>query len=181
MKEVGIISLLSKEINDYSLSLRKRLVEKFDLDINFQVPAHITLKYKFPVVDISVIEQVAEKFCSVQVKTRLKIQGFNVFENPDHHVVFMDVSASNQVREIHAHFLDRLRKIDWVSWGELDHADLHYHVTLVNGVPDDKILEIWNFVMQLEEPDFETYFDNLTFVAIDDSVRSIYQTYCFSR
>ena len=180
MREISIICLLPEEVSGYYQALRLKIAMQFGLEINPNVPAHITLKYPFPVENIDEIEKAAEEFCRSQPKTKWRLHGFNHFINPDKHVVFIDAIPSKETRAAHASFLDRLKRIGWVQWGVFDNADLHYHVTLATkGITSKNFEAIWLFVNQQEKPDFEVCFDNLAFVQIDGDERFVSQTYRF--
>ena len=106
---------------------------------------------------------------------------FSHFKNDDDYVIFIDVVASEETRKAHARFLDRLREINWVKWGPFDNANLHYHVTLVaQSLTPDNFEAVWSFVNEQEEPNFESFFDNLTLVQINEDSRSVYKTYWVS-
>jgi 2'-5' RNA ligase len=166
MDEIGIICLLPEEIRSYQRNLRQKLATQFGLSdvANPIIPAHITIKYRFPVENLSEIEHV--------------VQGFNYFKNDDNYVVFIDVIATPETRKTHAHFLDRLREVNWVQWGPFDNADLHYHVTLAaNGITVENFEQVWAFVNQQQQPRFNSYFDNITLIKIAENTSSVYKTY----
>lgn len=162
------------EVRDYHQELRLKLVSQFGLRVNINVPAHITIKYLFE------IEKVAQEFCDTQVKTEWVLQGFNHFINKDNYVVFIDVVSSAETRVAHSSFLDRLKKINWMQWGQFDTADLHYHVTLAtHGLTADNFYAVWSFLDQQEKPNFKVFFDNLAFVQIEENSRFVYKTFRF--
>ena len=159
MKEIGIICLLPEETDHYCQALRSKIAAEFGLDTNLSVPAHITLKYHFPVQDIDAIERVAHDFCLSQAKTSWTLYGFNYFMNANQYVIFIDVIPSSETRQAHASFLDKLRKINWVEWGQFDNANLHYHVTLAaQGITSENFEGIWSFVNEQENPNFDLFF-----------------------
>ena len=168
------------EVRDYHQELRLKLVSQFGLRVNINVPAHITIKYPFDVEDTDEIEKVVQEFCDTQVKTEWMLQGFNHFINKDNYVVFIDVVSSAETRIAHSNFLDKLRKISWVQWGQFDTADLHYHVTLAtHGLTADNFDAVWSFLDQQEKPNFKVFFDNLALVQIEENSRSVYKTFLF--
>jgi 2'-5' RNA ligase len=180
MDEIGIICLLPDGIRSYQEDLRQKIATQFRLfDVaNPIIPAHITLKYHFPVESLAEIEQVVQEFCLTQSKTSLFLQGFNYFKNDDNYVVFIDVVATPETRNAHSRFLDRLREVNWVQWGPFDNTDLHYHVTLVaNGITVENFEKVWAFVNQQNQPNFESYFDNITLIKIAENTGSVYKTY----
>jgi 2'-5' RNA ligase len=180
MTKFGIISLMPEDVRSYHQELRLKLVTQFGLRVNLNVPAHVTVKYPFVVEDADEIEGVVQEFCNSQSKTEWFLQDFNRFINVDNYVVFMDVHSPVETRIAHARFLDRLRKINWVQWGQFDTPDLHYHVTLATrGITADNFESVWSFLCQQEKPNFKASFDNLALVQIDDDSRSIYRTYRF--
>lgn len=168
MIEIAIICLLPSEVNTYYQELRQKIAENFDLQVNYEVPAHITLKYGFPVEDIKEIEEVAEQFFLSRPMTKWYLRDFGFFDNHDKHVVFIDAIPTEDTRNVHAAFLDKLRKIKWVKWGKFDTSDLHYHITLAsNGIISQNFAEVWSFINQLEKPNFEVHFDNLALFRIE--------------
>ncbi len=182
MNKVGIISLLPEEVKIYHRELRQKITTEFNLDsiANPAVPAHITMKYPFQVEDLNELEKTIQGFCVSQSKTKWHLQGFNYFQNTETPVIFMEVIPSEEARQVHAHFLSRLRELSWVQWGPFDHADLHYHVTLgAQGLTFENFQSVWSFVNRQEKPHFEAFFDNLSLVQINEVSRSVYKTYWF--
>ena len=182
MKEIGVICLLPEKVNNYYNDLRLKVATRFGLEVNHNVPAHITLKYHFPVESIEAIEKETKEFCMSQIRTKWVLDNFGHFINPDKYVVFIDAIPSQETRKAHASFLNRLRKINWVQWGSFDNADLHYHVTVASkGITSENFETIWAFVNQQKKPDFEVFFDNLALVQKEGDNRSIYKIYRFPR
>jgi 2'-5' RNA ligase len=182
MNKIGIISLLPDEVRNYHRELRQKIATEFGLDgiANPIIPAHITMKYPFPVEDLDEIEKATQEFCVSQSKTKWRLQGFNYFQNGENPVIFIDVIPSEAIRKAHIHFLENLRKISWIEWGRFDDANLHYHVTLAaQGITFENFQSIWSFVNQHAEPHFEVFFDNLSLVQINEVSRSVYRTYWF--
>jgi hypothetical protein len=180
MNEIGIICILPEEVRNYQRNLRQKIAAQFGLaDIaNPIIPAHITIKYRFPVENLDEIENTIQEFCTAQSKTKWSLQGFSHFSNGDDYVIFIDVTASEETRKAHARFLDRLRAIGWVQWGQFDNANLHYHVTLgAQGITSENFEFVWSFVNQQEKPSFELFFDNLSLVKINEDSRSVHKTY----
>ena len=180
MNKIGIICLLPEKIQKYQQELRQKISLQFGIDgiASSTIPAHITLKYPFPVENINEIEKTVQDFSISQRKTKWLLHGFNSFQNGDNYVIFIDVVASTEIRKTHARFLDELRKISWVKWGQFDNADLHYHVTLGNqGITSVNFKEIWSFINEQERPNFEAFFDNISLVQINEYSRSVYKTY----
>jgi len=168
------------EVRDYHQELRLRLVAQFGLSVNLNVPAHITIKYPFLVEDIDEIERVVQEFCNSQAQTGWFLQGFNHFINNDSYVVFIDVVSPAETRIAHSKFLDKLRDVSWIQWGHFDTADLHYHVTLAtHGLTAENFESVWSFLNQQRKPNFKVFFDNLAFVQIEESSRSVYKIYQF--
>jgi 2'-5' RNA ligase len=180
MKEIGIICLLPEEVNNYCQELRLKIAMQFGFQVNFNIPAHITVKYCFPVEDVDEIEKMVQEFCAFPVKVKWLLQDFSHFANDNNFVVFIDAVASEETRKAHSGFLDRLREISWVQWGEFDNANLQYHVTLAaQGITAENFESVWSFVNQQEKPNYEVFFDNLTLIQIDEDSRSIYKIYQF--
>jgi len=178
MKEIGIICLLPEEINNYCQELRLKIATHFSFSVNFNIPAHITVKYRFPVENIGEIENAVQEFFMSQIKVKWSLQGFSHFVNINDFVVFIDAIAPEETRKAHSSFLDRLREISWVQWGQFDNANLHYHVTLAaQGITGENFESVWSFVNQQEKPNHEVFFDNLALVQIDEDTRSIYKIY----
>jgi 2'-5' RNA ligase len=180
MTKFGIISLMPDEVRDYHQTLRLNLVAQFGVRVNLNVPAHITIKYPFFVENTEEIEKVVQEFCNSQIKTGWVLQGFNHFINEDSHVVFIDVDSPVETCMAHSLFLNRLRKIDWVQWGQFDTSDLHCHVTLAtHGLTAENFGAVWAYLDQQEKPKFEVLFDNLALVQIEENSRTVYKMYPF--
>lgn len=180
MNEIGIICLLPEEIGTYQRELRQKIAANFGLDgiANPQVPAHVTLKYPFPVENLEVIKQAVQEFSLAQPRTKWLIKGFNYFDTSNDYVIFIDVLPSEAMRKAHASFLEQLKKFEWVKWGAFDHASLHYHVTLGSrGINSENFAPVWSFINQQPSLNIECFFDNLSLVQITAEARSIIKTY----
>lgn len=168
MNKIAIICLLPEEVNRYYRELRGKIAEKFGLKLNNDVPAHITLKYGFPVNDISEIEKVAEKISLSRVKAEWHLHDFGFFDNPDKYVIFIDAIPSTDTRTLHAALLDELRKIQWIQWSQFDTSALHYHVSLASeGITPKNFNDVWSYINELEKPRFEVQLDNLALFRIE--------------
>lgn len=184
MNEFGLVYLLSDDARRYHEQLSHEIEKRFRLKGTFQLnaPSHITLKYRFQAQDIKQVEQTIELFCAKQQPTPWRIQGFNFFKNGEKQVIFLDVKASNAMRESHGELLAELMQINWMQWGEYDHNQLHYHVTLANkGLTPQKFDEVWEFVSARPEPRFELVFDNATLLKIENNIHLPYQKFCFRK
>ena len=180
MEEIAIICLLPIEVNNYYLELRQLITGNFGLKVNHGVPAHITLKYGFPVEDVYEIEEVAEQFCLSQPKSTWELRDFGYFVNNGKHVVFIDAIPTENTRKVHAAFLDNLRKIKWVKWGQFDNSDLHYHITLASkGINSKNFVDVWSFIDKLEKPSFEVHLDNLGLFRIERDPPFVYSLFRF--
>ena len=178
MEEIAIICLLPTEVNNYYVKLRQMIAGNFRLQVNRDVPAHITLKYGFPVRDIDEIEEVAEQFCFSHSKSTWELRDFGYFINNDKYVMFIDAIPTEETRKAHTALLDNLRKIKWVKWGQFDSSDLHYHITLAsNGITSKNFVDVWSFINQLEKPNFEVHFDNLALFRIEKDPPFIYSMF----
>lgn len=147
MKEFAIICLLPEEVNNYYQVLRQEIANQFGLEVNHNVPAHITMKYGFPIDSIDEIAEVAHKFCLSHPKTKWELLDFGHFINSDKYVVFIDSIPTEETRKVHTIFLDKLRNINWVNWGQFDSANTHYHVTLASkGITSENFKQVWSFL-----------------------------------
>ncbi len=168
MIEVAIVSLLPKDVSNYYFELRYEIGKRFDLEMNHSVPAHITFKYGFLVEDISIVEEVVQEVCVNNSKSRWQLLDFGSFDHTNDHVVFIDCTPAQGIRDIHESLFEGLRKINWVTWAEFDTIDLHYHVTLASkGVTSEKFELVWSFLSTLEKPSFEFQLDNLALLRIE--------------
>ena len=181
MKEIAIICLLPEEVNRYYKELRQKIGDQFGLDMKRNIPAHITVKYGFPVENVDEIEKMAEEFCMSETgRAKWTLRDFGRFVNPDKYVVFIEAVPSTETRKAHARFLDKLRQINWVQWGPYDNINLHYHVTLaVRGITSENHEAVWSFVNQQKKPKFAVHFDNLALVEIEEDSGSVYKTFSF--
>lgn len=181
--QIGIVCLLPEKINLYHLSIRQMIASRFGLEEIAQpkTPAHITIKYPFPVKNFTEIEEAVLNFSLSHRKARWQLNGFGNFKKNDGHVIFIDVIPFEETRGLHALFLEELRKINWIQWGQFDNANLHYHVTLgTHGITANNFDKIWSFLQQQKQPDFDLYFDNLSLIKITEESRSIHKTFWFT-
>ena len=180
MTELSLLSLLPENVGNYHRELRLKIEQQFHLGgpIEFPVPSHITLKYRFPVKNMAELESIIQDFCISQNKTEWTLQGFDYFENSNNYVIFIKAVPSERTREAHARLLNCLRRIPWMQWGPFDHANLQYHVTLASkGITTDNFSGIWSFVNQQTFPKFELGFDNIALLQLDGEKPTIYKIF----
>lgn len=83
MKELGIICLLPDKVKNYHLELRQKIEKEFSCNgvATPKAPAHVTIKYRFPVENFDEVEQAVQEFSTSQVKTKWHLKDFGYFEN----------------------------------------------------------------------------------------------------
>ena len=181
MWEIALICLLTEEVNTYYRNLRQKLSAQFGIEINLGVPAHITLKYGFPVENIRKIEEVVRIFSEFQPRAKWELCGFGHFSHPDRKIVFLDVRPGDGIQVAHLRLLDKLRLIPWVKWGQFDGPSWHYHVTLAaQGITTDNFGDVLSFLEDLEEPVFEANFDNIALFRVEKDPPFIYRKFDFA-
>jgi 2'-5' RNA ligase len=183
MNEYGIVYLLPDDVAKFHQELRLKIEEKFNLtgQLKPHAPTHITMKYRFQAQEITEVENVLCQFSMNQTPTRWSLKQFNTFVNDNNFVIFIDVEPSPETREAHRQFLKQLQQIDWMQWGEFDHRNLHYHITLAHrGLTPENFGDVLDFVHQQDSPNFDLFFNSLTLLKINNGIHQIYKTFLFS-
>lgn len=178
--QYGIVYLLPESAKNYHIKLRYDIETKFNLIGRVQLtsPSHITMKYRFEADCIAEVEKILNEFSNTQAITPWSLKGFNHFINLDHRTIFIDVIPSQETRIVHARLLDCLKQLDWMQWGEYDHANLHYHVTVANqGLNENNFQAVWEYIHQYPQPDFDLFFDNIALLKIESEIHSVYKQY----
>lgn len=184
MDEYGIVYLLPDDIARYHVDLWNKVEQKFNLTgkTKLNAPSHITLKYRFEAHNILEVENAISTFCVLHHPPTWSLNRFNFFNNDAKFVIFIDVDATEYCRQTHAAFLDTLRPIQWMRWGEFDHSNLHYHVTLAHrGLNAENFEEVWQFVNTQPKPYFDLRLDNITLLKIENNNHSIYRKFTLKK
>ena len=167
--EFAIVYLLPEAAARYHLDLWSKVEAAFHLtgERRPKSPPHITLKYPFAAVDLAAVETMLAGFVDAVPPAPMAIRGFNRFITPDNYVIFLDVIPSSAARTVHARLLKRLKDLSWMTWGQYDTADMHFHVTIAEkGQSEAAFGDLWAFVNSQPAPDFALHLDHLALVKI---------------
>jgi 2'-5' RNA ligase len=168
----GIVS----DFQPFYNSLQLEIAVKFGLEklLKKQRLPHITFKAPFERESIDDIKQFLDEFTQKHEITSLSIQGVSYFEKD---VIFLDIPSSEQIKELHASFLEGLRPFSGISFEPFDKPDKHYHITIVKGEEmNSKFEEIFAYLSS-SDISFDTTFDNLTLFSKNGKKTEIEQTY----
>lgn len=155
------------------LKFHEKLVEGvcFKYDVKRQrLPAHFTLKAPFETENIKDVEKTLERFTNTKQKEPITIDGFGHF---DTRVIFMDVKLSNEAIIIYDELISELKNIPWMTWRKNDGEsgiNKSFHCTIVSKLNDKKFEPIWEHVSKYN-PEFSTYFDNISILKWDENKR----------
>ena len=157
MMRYVIVCLLKGQVLDFHEAIVNQVCKKFDVRRQ-RLPAHFTIKAPFETDNIKEIEKLTEEFCSKNVKTSLKIEGFGHFRD---NVIFMDIHPSRDAFKVHDKYIDELKKLSWLEWKQNEGENKKFHCTIVSKRIREKFNDIWKYVLNYEA-NFETYFDNIS-------------------
>lgn len=151
--------LITGEAADWHISLSKNISEKFNTwKIYEKIPPHITIFQPFDTKDINFIKN----FLRNWVKNK-GVQGNFVlfdFDRFDDRVIFAKVDADKEIKEAVEELRKEIKKIPNMPEG--DFPVWHPHATLINRLPPPEIEKIWNYLKEVEKPNFTLPFDNVT-------------------
>ena len=100
-----IVSVVKGKCGNFNNNLRKEVYEKFSVKSS-KLPAHFTIKSPFETDDISLLEDVLDKFSKENYSQPYKVKGYDHF---DDRVVYMKVFMSNEGKILHDNLIDTFR------------------------------------------------------------------------
>ncbi|HYE09758.1 MAG TPA: 2'-5' RNA ligase family protein [Patescibacteria group bacterium] len=155
-----IVSLLSGTVKNYHQKLVEEISERFDAVFlaNQKAPTHFTLKDIFEADDISELDRILEEFARNHKPAGISLEGYNRF---DDNVIYMDISFSEEARQLFTHFISRLKEIKWMQWGPYDNENRIFHCSLAYFDIKDKYRDICRFLLANHSYSFEAFFDNV--------------------
>lgn len=136
-------------------------------------PPHLTLKSPFETDKIEEIESLLSKFAKDHKSTRFKINGFDNFRK---FVAFLKVEDSDKIRELQKSLINELKKISWIK---IDKYDLEWkpHATIAYGNTQESFNKIWNYLQNLQKPEFDIQFKKISLLKKENNLWKIYKEY----
>lgn len=172
MDRFVIVCLLKEETLEFHEKLVQDVCDKFKVKRQ-KLPAHFTIKAPFETDKIEEIEPLIDKFVKNRNKQDILIDGFDHFRTD---VVFMKVIPSMGAISLHDDFIDELKKVPWLNWKKHEGKGKIFHCTIVSRLMEDKFNPIWDYVNKYN-PQFNTYFDNISILKWQDFRWMIYREY----
>lgn len=175
-----IISLLSGEVESYHQKLVEEISEKFGVDflVKQKAPTHFTLKDVFETENIEELDKALSAFVKTHKPAVITLEGYNRF---DDHVIFMDIEFSEEAKALYESFIEMLRGMPWMQWGQYDGQERKFHCTLAYSDIKDKYKNICRFLLERYSYSFESYFDNISLYQQEEDNWVLYKTYSMTR
>ncbi len=130
------------------------------------------MKYSFETENISPIEDFIQDFCKSHKKCRYELKGFDHF---DKDVIFINVIASKEIKELYSEFIEGLKKKTKIQLKQFD-GKTHFHASIAHTDIKEKFDEIWKFATK-DKPDFQVLFDNITILKLVNNVWAVHKEY----
>lgn len=172
MMRYVIVCLLKGEVLDYHEKIVEDVCTKFNVKRQ-KLPAHFTIKAPFEADNIDELEKLTEKFCSRNEMTSIKVKDFGHFRD---NVIFIDIYPSKEAIDVHDKYVDELKKLSWLEWRDNDGKGKKLHCTIVSKRIREKFNDIWKYISDYQ-PNFETYFDNISILIWRDNRWETYKEY----
>lgn len=154
-----IISLIKGEVEEYHQQLVERICERFKSChlASLDAPTHFTLKGIFEAEEVIELEQRLESFCENHKAQKIKVSGFDNFQD---NVVFMGVKMSSDAYNMYEEFICELEKISWMQWQDIDKDKRRFHFTVASSDISENYEEICKYLQKYDKT-FEAFFDNI--------------------
>lgn len=158
-----LVCLLRGKIEKYHQNLVKKVGPKFGENymIENPIPSHITLKYPFETNEIFILERILSRFCKDNKSTKIKIDGFGNFRR---FVSFLKVNFSKEAKKVRKSLLNEIEKINGIKFEEID-KKYKPHATISYGNTKENFDQIWDYLKQLDKPESNLLFDNVTILS----------------
>ncbi|GGE79227.1 2'-5' RNA ligase family protein [Priestia taiwanensis] len=149
--------VLDDAAGTFNNEMRRDVFEKFGAKSS-KLPAHITIKSPFEAERIEEMEHVLERFAKKEKAAPIHIKGYNHF---DDRVIYMDVFASKEAKEMHDRLIENLQTLPWLQFQAHDGKDKIFHLTITSKKIQKIFSELWEYVHQ-SPCDFESSFSTIS-------------------
>ena len=167
-----VVSVVKGECGNFNNNLRKEVYEKFSVKSS-KLPAHFTIKSPFETDDISLLEDVLDKFSKENSSEPYKVKGYDHF---DDRVIYMKVFMSNEGKLLHDNLIDAMSTIDYINFDKLDGKNKIFHIT----VSSKKIRKVFNDLLNYVSYipcDFDCSFDNICIYKWENNTWVLHKEY----
>lgn len=156
--------LIQDEAATWHFNLVKNISEKFNTwKLHEKIPPHITIFPPFETEDIDEIKKLLRDWTTNKTpQGNFTLSGFDHF---DDNVVFAKIDTDESIRASIEELKKEIKKFPGMP--EDNHPIWHPHATLMNKLSPEEIRNIWNYVSDLEKPNFPLPFDNITIFRFD--------------
>jgi len=129
--------------DDFANKLTPFTLRCWDYGFNLRVlrlPAHVSLKQPFVVIDFKQLEKYFEKFANQISPQKLRFDGFVFWGDASHGLVVARVKKSTRLRQLHAQLNIELEQEFGETRADHDGADYEFHLTIAIGESDADLL-----------------------------------------
>lgn len=151
--------LLQGEVAEWHINTTKKIADKFNTwKIYEKLPSHVTIFYPEGVEDITGIRNyIKDWIVKNKVSGNFYISGFDHFDDK---VVFAKIGADESVIKTVENLREGIRNISGIT--NESFPIWHPHCTLANKLKPEEINSIWEYVSELDKPNFTIPFNNIT-------------------
>lgn len=168
-----IISVVKGSAGEFNNKLRKELFSKFKVKSS-KLPAHFTIKSPFEYNGcISDLEECINNFCKYENPEGYTIEGYNHFDN---RVIYMDVNMSDKGKALHDKLVDKLDKIPYINFTEIDGKNKIFHVTLSSKKIQSIYDILWDYINKYK-CNFNCKFDNISIYKWENNTWVLHKEY----
>ncbi len=150
--------LIQGEVAEWHTNITKKISEKFNTwKVYEKIPPHITIFYPEGVEDISPIRNHIKDWTQKnKAPGNFYLSGLGHFRD---RVVFAKVDSDESAIKAIEDLRKDLKNMTGITE---DYPHWHPHVTLANKLTRQEINKIWEYVNQLDRPNFALPFNNIT-------------------
>lgn len=125
--EIAINALLDPAPYNLVRQLQTEIAQHFPTEATLKLEPHITVKYAFPISDLSDVTNYFYQLAKSTSAIPFTITGIETFPTK---VIFLNIAPNNSLSNLHMRLLKETKKQFGASAAEFEGNDLHFHITL---------------------------------------------------
>ncbi|MBD7913400.1 MULTISPECIES: 2'-5' RNA ligase family protein [Clostridium] len=169
-----VVSLVKGEAGKFNNDLRKEVWQRFKAKSS-KLPAHFTIKAPFEYCgDISLLENVLEKFCEKEKAQKYEIDGYGHFNE---RVIYMNVNMSKEGKALHDRLISEMSLIPYIKFDKKDGKNKIFHVTIASKNLGPIYDKVWGYVNENLCDFNDCYFDNIVIYKWEDNTWKVFKEY----
>ncbi len=157
--------LIPEPASTWHINLAKDIADKFNIwKIYERVPPHVTIYYLSELENIETVKYFIKAWIKdKKISGNFTIKDFGHFED---RVVFAKTESDDPIRSMIEELIKNIKLIP--NMIKEDYPVWHPHATLAHKISPEEVKAIWEYVSNLEKPNFILPFDNITIFRFED-------------